>query len=398
VAAAIPSQPGLEAGVASLVGLAAPVNPAFAQPDRWLWLGYLWLLCGSGYFFIRCLWDLSLVRRPALTPNLNLSGLAWLGGALFVCLVTVAFREPGERVVGPESATLTEVQRQGEQLLPPQANGAEARFWVKGSLALLCHLAVVAGLILVGCRHFQDAHAGMAAATFYLLLPCTAYYVGQLHHVWPAALLVWAVVCYRRPTLAGLLLGLATGSVYFPLVAFPIWLSFYWRRGAGRFAAAFVLAAGLCLAAIGVTLWLNDALFRSIQAALALTDWQPFRVPQAEGFWRGVHWAYRTPVFIAYAAFVLTTAVWPAPKNLAHVLALSAAALIGIQFWYADQGGVYVLWYLPLLLLLVFRPNLSDRRPPPLQRETDWLARLARWLTGRIEGTLKAPEPVTPLR
>jgi hypothetical protein len=59
---------------------------------------------------------------------------------------------------------------------------------------------------------------------------------------------------------------------------------------------------------------------------------------------------------------------------------------------------VYVLWYLPLLLLLVFRPNLSDRRPPPLQRETDWLARLARWLTGRIEGTLKAPEPVTPLR
>src|SRR5262249_28464512 len=58
-------------------------------------------------------------------------------------------------------------------------------------------------------------------------------------------------------------------------------------------------------------------------------------------------------------------------KNLAHVLALSAAVLVGMQFWYADQGGVYILWYLPLLLLLVFRLNLSDRCPLPILPETD---------------------------
>ena len=39
--------------------------------------------------------------------------------------------------------------------------------------------------------------------------------------------------------------------------------------------------------------------------------------------------------------------------------------LIGIQFWHADHGGLYVLWYLPLLLLMVFRPNLSAAEPPP---------------------------------
>jgi len=55
------------------------------------------------------------------------------------------------------------------------------------------------------------------------------------------------------------------------------------------------------------------------------------------------------------------------------VLALTAAVLIGIQFWYADQGGVYVLWYLPLLLLLVFRPNLSACQPQP--PGDDWLGR-----------------------
>src|SRR6202790_4622470 len=37
--------------------------------NRW---GYLWLLAASGYYLIRCLLDLILVRRPALSPNLNL--------------------------------------------------------------------------------------------------------------------------------------------------------------------------------------------------------------------------------------------------------------------------------------------------------------------------------------
>ena len=37
-----------------------------------------------------------------------------------------------------------------------------------------------------------------------------------------------------------------------------------------------------------------------------------------------------------------------------------------------------MLWYLPLLLLLVFRPNLADRRPDPIQAERDWVRRWRR--------------------
>src|SRR3954447_2789814 len=44
-----------------------------ARPAEPNWFGYLWLLCGSGYFLVRCLWDLALVRRPALAPNLTLA-------------------------------------------------------------------------------------------------------------------------------------------------------------------------------------------------------------------------------------------------------------------------------------------------------------------------------------
>ena len=101
---------------------------------------------------------------------------------------------------------------------------------------------------------------------------------------------------------------------------------------------------------------------------------------------------------LAFVAFVITTSFWPRPKDLAHVLALSAAILLGIQFWYADQGGVYVLWYLPLLLLVVFRPNLADRQPPTIEAETDWLRRWGRKLAGWIGRWLKLQEPMTQVR
>src|SRR5437764_14946928 len=43
--------------------------PVSAEGKRLLWFGYLWLLAGSGYFFVRCLLALVLGRRPALGPN-----------------------------------------------------------------------------------------------------------------------------------------------------------------------------------------------------------------------------------------------------------------------------------------------------------------------------------------
>jgi hypothetical protein len=376
-----------------------------SSPSRLLWFGYLWLLCGSGYFLLRCLADLALVRRPALSPNLSSGGMAWLGAALFVCLVAVAVRNRGNvaEPVGKRSLPVDQTQRRAENLVNQSREiatgtreGFNTAFWVERGLAMFCHLSIAVGLIIIGWRHFQDVTAGMAAATFYLLLPYTALHVGQVHHVWPAALLIWAIATYRMPVLSGLLLGLAAGSVYFPALLFPAWLSFYRGRGAGRFAAGFFLAAGACLAMIGTILWMDDQLAHSIQSVLALPDWQPWKELHydTEGFWTGVHWAYRLPVFIAYMAFVGTTLFWPAPKTLAHLLALSAAVLIGIQLWFADRGGVYVLWYLPILLLLVFRPNLSDRLALPIQPERDWLKRL-RLFAGRLASRfLKFPEPL----
>jgi hypothetical protein len=383
-------------------------KPAGNSSNRLLWFAYLWLLCGSGYFMARCLMDLALVRRPALSPNLNLGGLAWLASALFICLIVVAVRRPIE-----PTETSQPTFPLGDGVKKRVADAVEAgssadatsttTLWVGRVMALLCLLAVVVGLVFIGWRHFQDVSAGMAAATFCLLLPYSAlafreFPVLALAHVWPSALLVWAIAAYRLPSLAGALVGIAAGTIYFPALTLPVWLGFYWRRGVGRFAGFFLLGLALGLAATGLILLQEGELAASIKRALERTDWQPWNVPSAVGFWRGVHWAYRLPVFIAYMAFVLTTAFWPSPKNLAHLLALLAAVLIGIQFWFANQGGIYVLWYLPFLLLMAFRPNLSDRVPLAIHAETDGLHRLGRRALRSIKKRLGIPEPAAPVR
>jgi hypothetical protein len=74
-------------------------------------------------------------------------------------------------------------------------------------------------------------------------------------------------------------------------------------------------------------------------------------------------------VLIAYLALVIVTMLWPARKSLAELISLSAALLVASQFWYLDKGGTLVLLYLPLVILMMFRPTMAARRPlaMPLQ-------------------------------
>lgn len=363
----------------------APGHPEYARLQARGWrelvLAYGWLIGASGYWFVRSVADLALVRRPTMTPNLNAPGLGWLGLALFVCLTAVAVRrnhdESEQALVGKRPAPIaqfkdgaTAVVRQAQDGAGHTASPDDVRFSVERALAVVGHLAVVVGLLMIGLRHFQDATAGMAMAVLYLLLPYTAFHIGQFHHVWPAALLTWAVYCFRRPYLSGWLLGLAAGTSFFPGLLFPVWVGFYARRGAGRFSIAFLTAVTVSLGLLLLVLSLDGRTPASLLAAMNQADWQPWRSPQAAGqpesLWTGIHWAYRLPVFVLFVAFLAGVAVWPSPKNLSHVIALSAAILLGVQFWYGDRGGVYVLWYLPLLLMMVFRPNLAAHEPPAL--------------------------------
>ncbi len=370
------------------------------QSDRW---GYIWLLSVSGYFWVRCLFDLTLERRPALAPNLNLAGLLWFAVALYVSLITVAvWQPPFPRRAGEPQGAIGGITKpitdKVENMVAGKVPNGDLSPAVERALILACHLTIVVGMTLVGWRLFDDLHGGVAAATFYLLLPYTHILlpwnrldVGRWDHAWPMACMVWMLLTYRLPILCGSFFGIAAGSVFFPALAFPIWFSFFWGRGAGRFTVAFVFATGATLGILSLILWASGGVPLSLHSVWSPNNWLPWLPPSAEarGIWVGEPWPYRLPVSLVYLVFVIATFFWPAPKNLAHVMALTVAVMLGIQFWFGDQGGVYVFWYLPYLLLLVFRPNLSDRRPPPLA--DDWIARstraVGRWLFGLVQQT-----------
>jgi hypothetical protein len=350
--------------------------------------GYLWLVIGSGYFFLRAIFDLGLERRPALGPNLSLPGLVCLGVALSLCMTVVAVRRMPDspQQVGRGPVALTKVKDGATAVVGIQSATADwdqatTTFWVERTAAIALHLSVVTALVLIGTTIFRDGLSGVGMAVLYLMLPITAFHVSQIHHVWPAAFILWAIYCYRRPGRAGAWLGVAAGSAFFPFLLFPLWYGFYRGRGAGRFTSGFLLGSGISLAVTGAILLWNGELRQELSMTLGLPDWQAWKAPRTEGLWQGSHWAYRLPVFIAYVAFIVLTMFWPTPRNLAQVIAQSAAVVIGVQFWYADQGGVYVLWYLPLLLLVVFRPNLSEVRPPAEQGA--WVMTRLRQAAGR---------------
>ena len=344
--------------------LEKPVDPLLADGyklERW---GYLWLFVAGSLWLVRLLLDPTMVRRPLLAPNLTVGGLTFIGAALFVFLManvlarqaSVGVAETGSQFMRMD-ALLTYQQQQG----PGYPVLGAIRPFVTKVLVVASHLGVVIGLILVGHRHFGNATNGIGAATLYLMLPYTSQMTGRLDHVLPAALLMFAVLFYRRPLIAGILLGAACGCVYYPLFLLPLWISFYWKRGLFRFVAS--VAVALAIMAVGLILtrgspeFLPDlqrmfGVFKPATSGL-LGIWNP-----GIGGWDP---SYRLPVLAAFVVMSLCLIFWPSPKNLGSLLSCSAAVMLACQFWHGYGGGLYMAWYLPLLLLTVFRPNLEDR-------------------------------------
>ena len=200
-------------------------------------------------------------------------------------------------------------------------------------------------------------------ATLYLLLPCTAYDVNQVDHVLPAAFVVWAVAFYHRPMMAGMLMGLACGTVFFPAFLLPLWMVFYGRNGAVRFAVALAGVAAVLMGTFALTASSGESF---LQQTVGSIDWSvlQFRSEHGFGFWKDIDPVYRVPVMAVFLVLVVCLTIFPRKKNIEHLMAHSAAIVVATQFWYPQHGSVYVLWYLPMLLTVVFRPRLTHLVAP----------------------------------
>ena len=219
------------------------------------------------------------------------------------------------------------------------------------------------GLLIVGWRHFERPIAGLAVATCYLLLPYSRFALADSSQLVPAALIVLAVLFYRMPIFSGILIGLSAAWMPASIGLIPLWTGFYRGRGWLLFGpialGVFLTSVLLALLPIGVFDW-SVALGARTMAEAGL--WPTVEAPRSGSFWSNVDVGYRLPVWIAYVALVAWTTFWPAEKNLGELIATSAALLVASQFWYISAGGALVLLYLPLVILMMFRPNLGRRQ------------------------------------
>lgn len=355
----------------------APGQLLVGLPE-WREFGYVWLFVVTALFLLRLLLDPVLQRRPVLGQNLNPAGLGFLSVAAIVLLISAALQRElpasttsavaeGRRILGGEKTPQADVQLSHGPAAPVVMAGASMilKEYTPRGIAILAHVAVALGLLFVGRNLFNHSHLGLAMATLYLLHPATAFDVGAATHVLPAAFIVWAFVCFRRPLISGLLLGLACGTLFFPLFLLPLWLAFYGRRGGLRFATSLIVVTALLATALVLMTDDPNSLIRRTIGTIQFQILQFEGSASFRGFWSttGNGW-FRIPVIVAYVLMLAALTLWPRQKNLEHLMTASAAAVVGTQFWYPVEGGVYILWYLPLVLMVVFRPRLVHLLPP----------------------------------
>jgi len=96
------------------------------------------------------------------------------------------------------------------------------------------------------------------------------------------------------------------------------------------------------------------------------------------GIWDYWSPVWRLPILFTFLAMCFWMSIWPAHKNLGTLLSLSAAVMLGTQFWHPTTTGMAMAWYLPLVLLTVFRPNLEDRYALAVVPESRWGRRRSR--------------------
>lgn len=380
-------------------------------------LGYGWLFAVSGLFLIRLFADPLLRRRPQFEQNLNSAGLAFLCVSGFAFLMTNAITKDqisrstettireaqalvnGEKteppavdsvvVVPSESADQTDREDDGTEVASADADNVShvgeasptgtliatsVRYFepkiAARILAIVAHTAVIIALLLAGRNLFGDMQQGLAMATLYLLLPSTAYQVGEFNHVLPAAFISWAIICHRHPYRSGILMGLACGSMFFPIFLIPLWCVYYGRRDSAKFMAALLLVASVLIASLALTSADPESFFRKTVGTVYPLQLAFQGAGETQGFWQAdlVRSSYRIAVIAAYGVMVIGLTLWPRPKTLENLLAQSAAIIVGTQMWYTQEGGVYLLWQLPLMLMVMFRPRLMQVIPSDQER------------------------------
>ena len=239
------------------------------------------------------------------------------------------------------------------------------------------HLIGFAALVTIGLRL-----AGAPVAWGLAALYCgSAYVIGVggpretiggmtfISHIAPPAASLLAFAFLARPIAAGVLLVLASATVFFPALFFPAWLGYYWDRrpDALSFVGGCALAAillGVPVVAMSQAIEGHSVIGTVIRESVGHHQGTDTYGLSTFGFWGqrgGIRDWFRDPlvdgqfttspmfvITIGFAAAMFLVARRTAPWQLALI-----TATIGIiaQWSKIHATGVYVTWYYPFLLI-----------------------------------------------
>lgn len=262
--------------------------------------------------------------------------------------------------------------------LSPAAGYYEPRALVSQLLLALFQLVAVVSLAVIGLRWQGEP---LAAALVALYCASAAVLgVGAdrdslmgitfVSHVIPPAMTLVAFGLIDMPLLAGIALGLAAWTGFYPAFFGPIWLG--WQSGRG-WKPALQFAAGCAIVSVPMTLFV---LLRSRPAPgleligtivrdtfghhtdLAGYGSSPFGLwGQATGLvgWFGSPLigssTFAAPFFLLFVAFLLAAGWLARTASQPGLALLTAAAGIGATVWKVHATGTYMAWFLPFLLL-----------------------------------------------
>ena len=237
---------------------------------------------------------------------------------------------------------------------------------------LVLDLLTLFGLYLLARK--KSCHVtGLAIVFIYAISPYIVGMASELgleraSHIAGMPFILFALLLLNRPAIAGLLLGIATGMLYYPLFLAPLWFGYLWRGDGIRkglvFLATYAAVGVICIIML---IWMVQPTDESESSLGAFIDdtiaQQQFKAGYGNSplsFWgqypEFAVWGKPTASML-YCFFCLLLAFYPRHVGFERLIALTAAVLVGTQLVLSFGGGTYIGFYLAPLMLVLFAFN-----------------------------------------
>jgi hypothetical protein len=231
--------------------------------------------------------------------------------------------------------------------------------------AIFFDVATMLGLFLVG-RRLRPGRAGrdlgIVLAYAWAAYPYTAFVLNSnANDSLVAMLLVYTFLFLQSSRMRGALLAVAGAAKFAPLALFPLLLGYSRRpRTALRFAASFAITGLIVVLPLALGSGLDVFWDRTVGFQLGRDS--PFSI------WGQEDWLQPVQSVVKALAVGLAVAVAfvPRHKTPLQTAALGAAVLIALELALTHWFYLYIVWFLPFVLIALFgRERLPESEEPP---------------------------------